>query len=170
MWESQNKCSNTLLGSLESLSCAGGAFPTLVWQAGPCSLDFIRTDEAPDSPFFPVSHTQTPFILSFPGGGCAGCGGAMCYKWPQPSSTLLPGEMRKECTQLLPALAALQSSLPSANFTGALKGRGKAGGVTTLFTTQLSCNGGQEWNFIALKMPIPLALGYLGVQSDKPKS
>lgn len=94
----------------------------------------------------------------------------MCYKWPQPSSTLLPGEMRKECTQLLPALAALQPSLPSANFTGALKGRGKAGGVTTLFTTQLSCNGGQEWNFIALRMPIPLALGYLGVQTDKPKS
>lgn len=115
-WESQNKWSNSLLGFLESLSCASGAFPTLAWQAGPRSLDFISTDEAPDSPFFPVSYTQTPLVLPFPGGGCAGCGGAMCYKWPQPSSMLLPGEMRKKCTQLLPALAALQPSYVQANW------------------------------------------------------
>lgn len=66
----------------------------------------MSAGEAPDSPFFPVSHSQTPFIFPFQGGGRAGCGSAMYYKCPQPSSMLLPGEMRKKCTQLLPALAA----------------------------------------------------------------
>lgn len=45
---------------------------------------------------------------------------------------------------VVPALAALKPSYLQANFTGAFRHRGKARGVTTLFTTHLNCNGGQE--------------------------
>lgn len=47
-------------------------------------------------------------------------------------------------TELLPALAALKPSYLQENFPGASKHRGKARGVTALFTTHLNCNGGQE--------------------------
>lgn len=45
--------------------------------------------------------------------------------------------------------AAASTHIPAAkifqaNFTGTLKRRGKARGVTALFTTHLNCNGGQE--------------------------
>ena len=64
--------------------------------------------------------------------------------WPQLSSTLLPEAKKQKGSRLLPALAALSQSEVQANFTGALKHREKAGGVSTLLITHLKCNGGQE--------------------------
>lgn len=68
----------------------------------------------------------------------------MCYTWPQPSSTLLPGVKRQKGSWLLLTLAALSQSEVQANFTGALKHREKVGGVITLLITCLKCSGGQE--------------------------
>lgn len=144
-WESQNKWPNSLLGSLESLSCADGAFLTLVWQAGPCSFDFISTNEAPDSPFFSsFSHTN-PSYSSFSRWW-------MCRLW--------------WCQHLQPWSQV--TFRPTSLVPSGTEGRQ---GVLLLCSQHIwTSMGGRKLNFIAVKMAIPLAFGYVGAQTDALKS
>lgn len=155
IWESQNKWSNSLLGSLGKSEPCWWSLP-YAGVAGRPMFSLHQYRWSSRFTFFPVSHAQTPFILPFPGGGCAGCGGAMCYKWPQPSSTLLPGVMRQN------ALGCCQPLQPCNQVrfrpTSLVPCSAERRQVELLLCSQhiWTARVGRKWNFEAMKMVVPV--------------
>lgn len=143
IWESQNKWSNSLLGSLGKSELCWQSLP----YAGVAGRPMFSLHQYRWSSRFAIFSSfscTNPFYSSLSRWW-------MCRLWwchvlqvatAQQHTAARSDETK--CTRLLPALAALQPSYVQANFTGTLKRREKASGVTALFTTHLNCKGGQE--------------------------